>query len=204
MKENTLKKMVSFFTVMILILSSVSAGTHTYTNTIRVNAIVPENYGVAFPDEALRFGDFVFEVKLDIEYDLHAELDGTRSLLVDDRISIGEIKPGVSEFDFTLVYYGNLSKPYRTEIVVDPNIVWVLEGKGAVTLPIEVQLNRSADCDEDIHCNPKGTANALIEIPPAGPRHDVPVLDVIVRWNGSPDLIPGKYSTEVRLDMRIV
>lgn len=129
---NTLKKIFSFLAVFILVLVSSYAGNSKASNTLHVVASVPENYGVAFPDDALRFGDFVFEIKFDLKLDLEAEFEvgntEGKALIRTDEISIGEMQPGLGNFNFTLVYYGNQSKPYRTDILVEPNLVWVFEG----------------------------------------------------------------------------
>ena len=181
------------------------AASNSYSNTLHIVAEVPENFGVSFPEKAIRFGDFVFEVKLDVTTDF--ELDGKdgRALVTSDTISIGEIQPGADSFNFTLVYYGNLSKPYSSEILIDPNIVWFLESDQLVVdVPIRVTLTKSERCDGDIICISSRDGQTYIEIPPSGPRDGIPVVDVSVEWDGGYDLKPGKYTTELKLDMRVL
>ena len=205
---NTLKKIFSFLFVFIMVLGFSYAENNKASNTLHVVASVPENYGVAFPDDALRFGDFVFEVKFDLKLDLEAEFEvgntEGKALIRTDEISIGEMQPGLGNFNFTLVYYGNQSKPYRTDILVEPNLVWVFEGDDSVIVPIEVELVQNENCESDIICVSYRDGQAYIEIPPAGPREDVPVLDVKVKWDGGKDLIPGNYSTDLLLYMRVI
>ena len=203
---NTLKRISSFLLVFILVLASSYADNHNASNTLHVVASVPENYGVAFPDNALRFGNFVFEIRFDLKLDPEFEIGNreSRTLIRTDELSIGEMQPGLGNFNFTLVYYGNQSQPYRTDIFVEPNLVWIFEDDDSITVPIEVELVQNEDCESDIICQSYRDGQAYIEIPPAGPREDVPVLDVNVKWDGGKDLRPGNYSTELKLYLRVV
>lgn len=206
MRKNTGKRIASFFTVLLLVLASLAAQDDA-GSVLHVTARVPENYGVAFPDSALRFGDFVFEVKFNLKLESGVEFeerDDCRALLSNDRLSIGDLQPGLGNFSFTLVYYGNLSKPYRTEVLIDPNPAWRLEGNEESSVPIEVTMKRNDSCDPDVACQSYRDGQVYIEIPPAGPRSDVPVLDVEVSWDGGLDLIPGNYSTDLHLNLRTV
>ena len=71
--------------------------------SMTLNAIVPEDFGVEFPPEAVRLDRFVFEI--DSENEQHQLLDSWV-------FPIGIVEDNFGYREITLLYYGNSSKAY--------------------------------------------------------------------------------------------
>ena len=176
--------------IFILLIFSVFILQAVEYRTIEMEANIPEDFGMIFPD-AIWLDRFAFEI---------TSKGGDRELLRVLPLSMGSIEEESGSFEFTLLYYGNQSVPYNVIISLGNTVL-----SGSVSnIPLYGEIRRSPETSFDIEVNDVGPGRALIHIPPAGARNGVPVADVILSWKGLRDADPGRYSAELEIGLIVL
>lgn len=160
------------------------------TESLVVNAEVPEDYGIVFPQDALHMDRIYFSLQTDRADDY---LISEKTL-----IDLGDMEIGLNESSLTLIYYGNQIDNYTFTIEADAGIGWYDE-KGN-NMPIEIKME-DPDTEDDIYVTEISNAAVSVTVPPAGPRRGDPVADVALSWELGLDLEPGVYSALLTLRM---
>ncbi len=187
-------KRLIFFTFVLFILCAGCAMAadeiEMKTESLVVNAEVPEDYGIVFPQDALHMDRIYFSLQTDRADDY---LISEKTL-----IDLGDMEIGLNEFSLTLIYYGNQIDNYTFTIEADAGIGWYDENGN--TLPIEIKLTDS-ETDDDIYVAEISNSLVTVFVPSAGPRRGEPVADVFLSWNPGLDPEPGEYSALLTLRM---
>lgn len=161
-------------------------------------AIVPEDYGVTIPEDAIMFD------KLAINIDGHNEGE---YLLTSDLVHLGEISAAEDNtMKFSMLYYGNLANSYDVNIKIDPGVGWYIwRGDEMINFPIDVEYAAPAELDSAVIYNEDDeSATVRVSVLPTGPQTALPVVDVKMNWEGIRDLIPGVYQTDLKVKVDIV
>ena len=136
-----------------------------------LETIVPENYGIHVPDEALSLDQFLFEFSTE---------SGTNELLTDSHFSIGNFED-VSVQSFTLIYYGNLSSDYNVKVkAVSGNGFVNSSGSNMVSIPVSISYSEPEDKPEDIRITDDEES---------------------ISWDSQRDILPGKYELALNIEL---
>ena len=161
--------------------------------SMTLNAIVPEDFGVEFPPEAVRLDRFVFEI--DSENEQHQLLDSWM-------FPIGIVEDNFGYREITLLYYGNSSKAY--DVILSFNMGdMTLNGEPfGDSIPFWMEFERSEDADDDIQVfEDQDSDSVRVYIPSAGERLAVPVVDIRFYWDISGSVLPGEYAAELSIEL---
>ena len=156
-------------------------------------AEVPEDWGILYPEDALRLDSLFFEIR-------GTEEDG--SLVGKD----GSIKTvflgGHDSVTLDILYYGKKSETYRFEITALESDDWQ---SGGEPIDVDVSFLPYVGNDGIISTTPYSDGSSLIvEIPATGPRRGEKCGSVVVAWTSDMDIAPGAYDMSVDLVMRSV
>ena len=157
---------------------------------LMVSAVVPEDYGVEFPLNALHIDRMYFSLT-----------DNEDSLIPSDQLSAGTMHIGMNEFRITLLYYGNQSEDYSFILETDAGDGW-RDSYGNI-IPISVCVVDNSEAD-DIKVTEMDMGSAEVTVPANGPRRGEAAADIVFEWSGEPDPEPGIYTVDVNLCMYAV
>lgn len=194
-----MKKLLFLLTLLILLfplsaVSPLSGG----RDILEFTAVIPEDYGIIVPDDALLFDKFALEAK-------PRDKDSASYLITTDVISLGELDINEQNYSFSLIYYGNLSHDYKVRINIDPGYGWYRKyNRKDYFIPIKIDLNEAYGIENDITLEENGEGVAILNIPATGPRQAVPIMDVKMEWNNSPDFVPGVYTAYLGMSLEVV
>ena len=160
------------------------------SKTIELEADIPEDFGMIFPD-VIWLDRFAFEISHD---------SGDKEILRILPLSIGTITEESGNFSFTLLYYGNQGEPYNVQLSL--GTAFLTDGK--IAIPLYGEIRKSENAPSDIEVNDDGLGMAAVFIPPAGARSGVPVVDVILSWNGIREANPGRYTADLEIDLTVL
>ena len=106
-----------------------------FSADVDVNLTIPEDYGIDFPS-ALHLDRLYFAVEGE---------NGNLELLTENDLNIGIATRTFGSVDLCLLYYGNLSKPYTVQLVVDAGDGFILmdSTQGEFTIPISPVISFS-------------------------------------------------------------
>lgn len=186
--------MKRFYILLILIISTLNLhATDINSQELILETIVPENYGIYVPDEAISLDQFLFEFSTEA---------GTSELLTDSHFSIGSFED-VSMQSFTLLYYGNLSSDYNVIVKAGTRNGFVNNNAGdAISIPVDINYSEPENKPEDIKIiDDEEYGICSILIPPAGPRRGVEVVDLNISWGSQRDVIPGNYELALNIEL---
>ena len=184
----------SVLTVLIMILLPLAVFAED-TKTLDVSAVIPEGYGILVPDKAVRLGDFVLSMDVDVGDER------------DDFIETTELYAGVfsednDSFNFNVVYYGNSAEPYDVTLrFTSDGFAMMNSGNDDVMIPVRLSVAKSDDAPDDVTVETVGLSEAHISIPPAGPREKIAVLDVEMEWDTSVRAVPGWYQADIDIEL---
>ena len=188
-----MKKIVSTLFLFISITSLFAAERNE--QELILETVVPENYGIHVPDEAITLDQFVFEFSTD---------NGTAELLTDSRFSIGSFEDARMQ-SFTLLYYGNLVNDYNVRLIVRDNGGFSLVGDNrglSASIPVNISFSETEDTPEDIEIvDDEENGVCSVIIPPAGPRRGVDVVNLNISWEEARDLFPGAYELTLSIEL---
>ena len=182
------------FVLLILIVSALNLySTDINSQELILETVVPENYGIHVPDEALSLDQFLFEFSTEV---------GTNELLTDSHFSIGNFDD-VSMLSFTLIYYGNLSRDYNVIVKANSQNGFVnTNGDSDVSIPVTISYSEPEEKPDDIKItDDEEYGICSIVIPPAGPRRGVEVVDLNISWDSQRDLLPGNYELALNIEL---
>ena len=160
------------------------------SKTIELEADIPEDFGMIFPD-VIWLDRFAFEISFD---------SGDKQLVRILPLSIGAITEESDSFSFSLLYYGNQGEPYNVLLSLGQTTL----SDGETSIPLSGEIRKSDDAPSDIEVTDDGFGLASVFIPPAGTRSGVPVVDVILSWNGVRDAIPGRYIADLEIGLTVL
>ena len=180
--------------VIVLLLISVFplAFSDYESESLILETVVPENYGIHTPDDAVELGQFLFQFETE---------PGTSELLTDSRIVIDNIEQKYFE-ELTLLYYGNLSEEYNVEISIDTGSGFISSNHDNGVIPVSVSFSEADDKGEGITIiKDEEYSKANIIVPPTGPRRGEETLTITLSWQDVRDVIPGRYEMELYIGL---
>ena len=160
-------------------------------DTLVVNAVVPEDYGIVFPQDALHMDRLYFAVRID---------DTDDYLVRTEVLDAGILSPDDNELRISLLYYGNQIGDYSFVLEAEAETDWMDDDGN--TLPLQVSLDENTDAEDDIDTVSIADSELAVSVPPVGPRRGDPVADIVLTWNESWDAVPGGYSAQLSLRMK--
>lgn len=186
-----MKKVFYIFVLFILTVSLHSIDINS--QELILETVVPENYGIHVPDEAISLDQFLFEFSTEV---------GTSELLTDSHFSVGSFED-VNMQTFTLIYYGNLSNEYNVEIRAGSSKGFVNQDlDNVVSIPVQIKYSEPEDKPADIEITDDEEYGVCsIVIPPAGPRRGVDVVNLDISWDSQRDLYPGSYEMTLNIEL---
>lgn len=186
-----IRKLILSLSILIVAFSIYADEELTFTAT------VPDDYGVVVPDGVLMFDRFAINIKGIGEHDF---------LLSQDLLYLGDIlEAEENEMNFSMLYYGNLGRPYDVKIEIDPGHGWYFwQGETQYRIPISISYSSPIDLDEDIYLWDVEEDAVRVSILPSGPKTASPVVDVKMAWEGTRDLVPGVYQTDLKVKVDVV
>lgn len=179
----------SIFLLFILICSLAFADD---TKSLRFSAIVPEDFGIVYPEDALRLENLVFELVLERD-------EG--NLISKNGIPEVEINGLENQFQVNLLYYGNSANEYNVTIAVDSNSGWVSRNNQGLMIPINVDFPEWVG-NYGISAVSREYGSLDITVPPSGPKHAEKVGEMIISWESLSDWRPGDYDFVLTLSLR--
>lgn len=156
--------------------------------TVSFRAIVPDDYGVSFPHEALRLDRLTFQlpngvlISEDMDLDAFVLNVGTNSLALD------------------MLYYGNLEDDYTVVIDADSE-GWLIGPDEENTVPVSLSFDPYVG-EYGIRSELNTDGSITITVPATGARHANKVGTLILTWEYPLNLIPGDYNMELNLSLR--
>ena len=158
--------------------------------TIDIEAVVPEDYGIIIPD-TVAIDRLLFEVKLESGEDI---------LLEESDVSLGELTVGKGETSFTLLYYGNLASEYDVVLRAVSSGLYSENGEGHI--PLDIEIRRDEDCLPEIETTSFSREEMHLVVPSMGALEAEPVLDFNVTWDNPMDLPLGRYVGTIDVELR--
>ena len=186
-----MRKLISLMFLIVFVAGLCAADIST--QELILEAMVPENYGIHVPDDALKLDQFLFEFSTEV---------GTSELLTDSHFSVGSFED-VNMQTFTLIYYGNLSNEYNVEIRAGSSKGFVNQDlDNVVSIPVQIKYSEPEDKPADIEITDDEEYGVCsIVIPPAGPRRGVDVVNLDILWDSQRDLYPGSYEMTLNIEL---
>ena len=186
-----IRKTITILTILLIPLFLFA--TERTDASLYFTAEVPEDWGVSYPDEALRLDDIFFEIK-------GTEADGS---LVGREGNIRTVfLGGHDSVTLDLLYYGNKSDTYKFEVSVLESGDWQSDDE---QIDVNVSFLPYVGNDGIISTSPYSDRSSLVvEIPPTGPRRGEKCGSIVVEWTSDMDIAPGAYDLRVDLVMRSV
>ena len=179
--------------VLIFVFSSLSyvyAVSSPMEEKLIVNAMIPEDFGIDFPPDALHIDRLYFSYTREED-----------SLMYKNTIDLGVMELGRNEFRISLLYYGNQIIDKSFELSVDAGLGLVNE-EGNI-LPVICRIE-DASISDDISVVNTLDGEAQINIPATGARRGENVADIVLEWPDNPDLKPGLYEAYINLSMSMM
>ena len=158
------------------------------THTVSFRAVVPDDYGVSFPREAIRLDRLVFQLPA--------------GNLISYETSFDEVVIGVGENTLALdiLYYGNLEEDYSVVISADSE-GWMIGQDGENSVPVTLSFDEYLGPD-GIKSEVNIDGSVTITVPAIGARLADKVGTLILTWENPLNLIPGEYAMELDLSLR--
>lgn len=178
--------------LLIVVFSILTQVVFAESQTLNFIMTVEEDYGVNIPDDVIRLDRFVFE---------YIDAAGTPQLLSESTFDVGELIVGDNTTIITLRYYGNLSKDYEVRVSGDIGAGWDVGNK---YIPVNISFVGSEDKPDDVTVTETRYGEAEILIPASGMRTSVPIVDLILNWDGDAELFPGEYIANLVLELSVV
>lgn len=160
------------------------------SETVYLEAIVPEDYSVVVP-EAVAIDRLIFEIELE---------SGEDELLSEPEFSLGNLSVGAGSTSFSLLYYGNLASNY--DVVINAKSEGLVNEQSNVVIPIEIEILRSDKCLSAVETISISSDEMHLVVPPMGAIEGEPVLSFIVSWDNPKDLPLGRYHGTIDLELR--
>ena len=183
-----MRKLISLMFLIVLVAGLCAADIST--QELILETIVPENYGIHIPDDALKLDQFLFEFDAG---------DGISELLTDSRFSVGSFED-LDMQSFTLIYYGNQSGSYSVPVRVDST--GFENGQASSTIPVNISFSEPEEKPEDITIvDDEEYGSCSIFIPPSGPRRGVEVVNLNIGWDSQRDILPGRYEMTLNIEL---
>ena len=184
--------MKRLFLILLLAISALSF-VSANNKDMQLNIVVPEDFGVEFPANAVRLDRFVFEISV---------TEGQKQLLDSWVFPIGVVEDNFGYREITLLYYGNPSKAYDVVLNFDISEMTLNGEPLGDSIPFWMEFERSEDADDDISVIEDSESNSVsVHIPSAGIRLGVPVVDIRFYWDISGSVLPGDYAAELNIEL---
>ena len=179
--------------ILILILSALLSFSlfAEQTESINIEAVIAEDYGIVIPKEAIAIDRLIFEIELE---------SGENCLLEKSELALGELSVGHGESSFTLLYYGNLSSDYDVVLTSTSSGLYAIQGEGFI--PIEIEILRDKDCMSVIETTSYSPNEVRLVVPAIGALEGEPVVKFLIKWDSPRDLPIGRYEGCVDIELR--
>lgn len=156
---------------------------------------IPEDYGVSFPEGAMRLDHMVFQLQLET---------GTETLFEKDGIfTLSSLSSGEGSLSLSLLYYGNQSERFSAIIKVEVGDGWI--GKmGERSIPITVVFEEKEEREEGIESKELGEGVLEMSVLPQGPRNGVEFANLNFIWSLGRNEWAGDYEAVVNISMEVI
>ena len=157
------------------------------TEVIHFATVIPEDFGVVYPDNALRMDHLLFrigDVLVDEEGIAEAVFDWIHNFIVVD-----------------VIYYGNLSEDYEVTLTSDSNSGWISKNDSSDYIPINVYFNEFRGEDGIRSITGDSPESVDITVPAYGPRRGQKVAEMVIAWEPGLSLEPGYYDMDLNLSL---
>lgn len=176
---------------ILIVFNFISAGFAYEPEILNFTAVIPEDYGVVFPEEA---------VHLDKLY-LGVSSGYGEGLIKDPYITL--VAPGgtTCEYAIDFLYYGNNGESYDVSLEASSPGLISAEDSSYESIPVAI---RFVDMNGDDGIVSKEKPNEIVEItvPPAGARKGDLVTTMVLSWELPLDILPGEYYSEINLELK--
>lgn len=157
--------------------------------SLEISTIVPEDYGIEFPEDAMHIDRLYFAFETS---DGYSYLSKSAPLVINSM--------DTNSFRLVMLYYGNQSHDYNVGLQFEAGQGWLPQDIGNDNVPIIIELNRS-NGPQDIEVENVDYGKVNLYIPPVGPRRGDKALDVDLMWDGYHTLMPGIYEADINITM---
>lgn len=182
-----MKKLILILFCTVLSFSVVYAVENTQAVSFR--AVVPEDYGVVFPEEAFRVDKLVFETN---NGDLMPGI-GLENIVLEE---------GQTMIPIDILFYGNTENPYRVEIAASTD-GWLLSKDGTESIPVSLAFSDYLGSDGIVSSvNDDGTLT--LTVPAVGARHGDKAGELAIYWESLPNIRPGEYDMNIDFALRSI
>ena len=182
-----MKKLVLIIYVLISFCSSFIFAEDS-VHTVSFRAVVPDDYGVAFPGDAVRLDRLMFQLP-------NGDLISYETGLDEFVLEVGE-----DTISLDIIYYGNLEEDYQVVIDAD-SVGWLIGQDGDNRVPVSISFDDYMGID-GIESEINIDGSITITVPAVGARHAHKVGSLILTWEYPLSLIPGNYTMELDLSIR--
>ena len=178
--------------ILILLVLIPSCFMFADTETIQLGLELADDYGIIFPNEAMRLDHLVVAIGDRSTGYTTVTKSMAENIQISERNSI----------TFTLLYYGNLTNDYDVRLSSSPELHWMGENNGeTVSLPIDVEISKSPDCFDTAEVTKIDDSVVDIFIEATGPVRGEPVADITLSWESPLTLMPGIYAADLSLTL---
>lgn len=182
-----MKKLILIILIILVSFSSLIYAEEENGETVSFKAIVPSDYGVSFPEDAVRLDRLFFQLP-------NGDLVGESN--IDEFV----IEVGESSLPLDIVYYGNLENDYR--VIIDGSSEgWFVGDNGDIVVPVSIEFEDYLG-DKGISAVKNEDGSILLNIPASGARLAEKAGSLILTWEYPLELIPGGYTMELNLHLR--
>lgn len=175
-----------YLLLLILFISIFTLSAEERYETVSFRANVPEDYGVAFPDEALRLDKIVFELP-------------NGSLVTTQGLEDLDLEVGEDSITLTLLFYGNTEEDYNIVLDVNSN-GWIISNEGGA-IPVAISFSDFYGVD-GIIAEENIDGSISLSVPAVGARQGDKVGELLLSWEAPLDMLPGSYLLELDISIR--
>lgn len=165
--------------------------------TLQISTTVPEDFGVVFPEEALRLDRLVLAMEAS---------SGDRSFLKEDgNIDAGSIEEHPDGITLKFFYYGNLSYPYSVIVKADSGSGFLHDVNDETeTIPMNTSFIEPAVVPVGVSLDIYDSNTVGLTVSQKGAVSAMEVLNLRIAWDNTPDFLPGEYIADLSLTLSVV
>lgn len=185
-KGSRMKKI--FIVVIIIFFISYCVFANETIQTVSFRAVVPSDYGVTFPQDALRLDRLFFQLP-------NGDLVSYKTNLDEFIVAVGE-----NSMTLDILYYGNIAEDYT--VIIDAASYGMMIGSdGENRVPVSLSFEEYWGSD-GIESSVNIDGSVSIIVPATGTRLAEKVGSLILEWEYPLELVPGNYTMELDLTLR--
>lgn len=187
-----------YVSLLLLVFSVICIFAADEIKTLEVSAIVPLDYGVVFPDDGLCIDRLYLAME-------SAEGDRTFLSVNNSSVNAGLITEYPEGMVFQFLFYGNLSHPYQVMISADAGKGLVLQSEdNQSSIPVVLGFEIPEVGHENVDLQLLDDTTAMLHVETLGAVSALDVLELRIRWDESPEFIPGNYKADLSLELTVI